>query len=320
MNTDQTPIEHSLQADIDALRTKYHGTQDLYREACAVMFFRYGITPTANKLYQLVRKGSMSAPAEALAKFWSTLREKAKLRIEHPDVPQPLLDIAGELTGKLWELSRRQADEATDAVRAEAAAQIEEARQAAQLAAEQETRTRLELAEQNALIETLQAQISELQQDVAREGGLREGLERQVEQIQAQRQELVTLLDASRQSEHRAVDEQRRLMLEIDRERAQSARHLKDVDALRASMASAATKHSQELEAAHREAEAIRHRTTSEIDTLRQRDTELRMELAAARSQLEQLQRSQQEHKTHGTMKPLRTIRPSKPPIKLFKR
>jgi len=137
MKDDQTPTEQRLQADIDALRTKYHGTQDLYREACAVMFFRYGITPTANKLYQLVRKGSMSAPAEALAKFWATLREKAQVRIEHPDVPQPLLDLAGQLTGKLWELARNQADQATDLVRAEAAAQIEEANQAAQLAAEQ---------------------------------------------------------------------------------------------------------------------------------------------------------------------------------------
>ena len=56
-----------LQADIEALRPKYPDTQDLYREVCTVLFFRYDITPTANKLYQLVRKGRMSAPAEALA-------------------------------------------------------------------------------------------------------------------------------------------------------------------------------------------------------------------------------------------------------------
>lgn len=39
-----------------------------------MLFFRYGITPTANKLYQLVRKGSMSAPSEALTRFWSARR------------------------------------------------------------------------------------------------------------------------------------------------------------------------------------------------------------------------------------------------------
>ncbi len=36
----------------------------LYREVCGLLFFRYGVTPTANKLYSLVRKGSMGTPAE----------------------------------------------------------------------------------------------------------------------------------------------------------------------------------------------------------------------------------------------------------------
>lgn len=94
--------EARVQADIEALRPKFPDTQDLYREVCIVLFFRYGITPTANKLYQLVRKGSMSAPAEALAKFWDTLREKSRVRIEHPDVPEALRDIAGELTANIW--------------------------------------------------------------------------------------------------------------------------------------------------------------------------------------------------------------------------
>jgi hypothetical protein len=62
--------EAQIHADIDALRLRVVDTQDLYREVCTILFFRYGITPTANKLYQYVRKGSMSAPAEALAKFW----------------------------------------------------------------------------------------------------------------------------------------------------------------------------------------------------------------------------------------------------------
>ncbi|GAB3552032.1 hypothetical protein GCM10027343_37040 [Noviherbaspirillum agri] len=52
-----------------------------------LLFFRYGITPTTNKLYQLVRKGSMSAPAEALNKFWEDLRDKSRVRIEHRDLP-----------------------------------------------------------------------------------------------------------------------------------------------------------------------------------------------------------------------------------------
>jgi hypothetical protein len=59
--------EAHIIADIEAIKASDLDTQSLYREVCAILFFRYGITPTANKLYQYVRKGSMSAPAEALA-------------------------------------------------------------------------------------------------------------------------------------------------------------------------------------------------------------------------------------------------------------
>ena len=74
--------EKQLITDIERLREEFTQTQDLYREVCALLFFRYGLTPTANKLYQLVRKGSMTAPADALNKFWEDLREKSRVRIE----------------------------------------------------------------------------------------------------------------------------------------------------------------------------------------------------------------------------------------------
>ena len=98
MNT-PAPLDNRLQTEIEALRPQYPDTQDLYREVCLVLFFRHGITPTANKLYQLVRKGSMSAPAEALNRFWETLREKSRIRIEHPDLPPSLQSAAGEMMG-----------------------------------------------------------------------------------------------------------------------------------------------------------------------------------------------------------------------------
>jgi hypothetical protein len=81
--------------EIDRLREQFPHTQDLYREVCVLLFFRYGIIPTANKLYQLVRKGSMTAPAEALNKFWEDLREKSRVRIEHPDLPDSLKTAPG---------------------------------------------------------------------------------------------------------------------------------------------------------------------------------------------------------------------------------
>ena len=94
--------EKQLQAQIEELKIQFPDTQDAYREACVLLFFRYGIKPTANKLYQYVRKGSMSAPADALNKFWSELRDKSRVRIERSDIPENIKSGAGELIAKLW--------------------------------------------------------------------------------------------------------------------------------------------------------------------------------------------------------------------------
>ena len=94
--------EQQLQIEVDKLKTEFVETKDIYREVCVLLFFRYGITPTANKLYQYVRRGSMSAPAEALNKFWQELREKSRVRIERTDLPENVASMAGELVSNLW--------------------------------------------------------------------------------------------------------------------------------------------------------------------------------------------------------------------------
>lgn len=120
MENASTP-DQQLQKDVDALRSQFSNTAELYRETCALMFFRYGQTPTANRLYQLVRKGSMSAPAAALGAFWSTLREQSRVKIDHADMPEGLKSAAAELTMTLWREARQHAEQAFDAQRSEAA-------------------------------------------------------------------------------------------------------------------------------------------------------------------------------------------------------
>jgi hypothetical protein len=110
--------------DIDRLREQFPKTQDLYREVCVLLFFRYGMTPTANKLYQLVRKGSMTASVEALNKFWEDLREKSRVRIEHPDLPDALKTAAGDLTATLWSAEQAIAHETLASYRSETQATV----------------------------------------------------------------------------------------------------------------------------------------------------------------------------------------------------
>ncbi|WP_170833802.1 DNA-binding protein, partial [Acinetobacter baumannii] len=97
------PNESQILADFAQLRDRFSHTQTLYKEVAALLFFRYGVTPTANKLYQLVRKGSMSAPAQALQTFWEDLRDKSRVRLDVADMPEELQTLTGDLLGRLWQ-------------------------------------------------------------------------------------------------------------------------------------------------------------------------------------------------------------------------
>ena len=97
MANDDNP---ALLADIAELRTRIANTRELYREVCALMFYRYGLTPTAHRLYQLVRRGSMGTPAEVLRGFWQDLRERSRVRLAQPGLPEAFAELGGELVAQ----------------------------------------------------------------------------------------------------------------------------------------------------------------------------------------------------------------------------
>ncbi|SOZ71222.1 protein of unknown function (plasmid) [Cupriavidus taiwanensis] len=123
--TDAAPdFERSaaLADDIAELRSRFPETRAMYREVCGLLFFRYGITPTANKLYQLVGKGSMGTPAEVLQAFWQELRARTRVTIDHPDLPQALKDIAAGAVQTIWHAANEAATGELATLRAEARA------------------------------------------------------------------------------------------------------------------------------------------------------------------------------------------------------
>ncbi|WP_321915121.1 DNA-binding protein [Paraburkholderia sp. J11-2] len=183
--TDVAPDEVRLAAEIERLKAEFPKTRELYREVCALMFFRYGITPTANRLYQLVRRGSMSTPTAVLSEFWATLREKSRVRIEHADLPEELQGAAGELMGALWTRATAAAQASLDALRLE----VEEARRAAEGATAAVRadlgHTEVALEQRTAALLTAQVRIQELEQAqagaVATRGALEAELARERE-------------------------------------------------------------------------------------------------------------------------------------------
>lgn len=254
--------EIELQSDIEALRGRFTETKDLYREVCGLLFFRYGITPTASKLYQIVRKGSMSAPAEALAKFWEDLRSKARVEIDHPDLPPELKSTAAEAIADLWR-------QATAAARHELAALRLEDQAAVEQAQGEEARARQAASEAQASADTLRQQLSAAQESLqqwqtnleverrAHAGAVArlEELQRHLDEARNQQErvradfsaELVKAREAVAVANGRADAAERRALLEIDHERQARIKADKQLEALRGQLAQAESRHRESM-------------------------------------------------------------------------
>lgn len=278
-------IETEIQTEVDALRGRFEDTKTLYREVCALLFFRYGITPTANKLYQFVRKGSMSAPADALTKFWDELRSKARIEIDHPDLPGEIKEAAASAIAAVWRQASAAAREELRGAREEAIGQVADA----QAAADDARRRIDDLRQAN---ESLTAQIdageiavadvqAELEQEqrahTATSARLHE-LQRAYDDLRGQQQHLQAGFSADlakaqatvAAANERADASERRFLLEVDQERQARARAEKTLEATRVSTAQAEERARAEaqatLEASIRQASRVESLEASNRD------------------------------------------------------
>ena len=255
-------IDAKIEADIAPLRERISDTQELYREVCVVLFFRHGITPTANKLYQYVRKGSMSAPAEALSKFWENLREKSRVRIEHPDLPDPLKSAAGDLVATLWGKAQGAAAETFSALRSDAKASVQEAEARLSKAETSKDAAHNHLREAVEELDTVKAKVRELEQSLAGEIATRIAAEAQLgsaKQAAAEHQQAMTdarrdfrselekLREALKITEERHEAAESRALLEIDRERTIATKLQKEMDLGRIAATEGASRHRVEV-------------------------------------------------------------------------
>lgn len=254
--------ETQIQIDVEQLRSAFPSTQDLYREVCALLFFRYGITPTANMLYQYVRKGSMSAPAGALRKFWSDLREKSRVRIENADVPETVNYAAGNLVSILWTEAQ------TAALQTHEASTIEWKEKLRQLESRtievdhqlEEMNTELDMSRES--LNKVQLELQEAEKQHAVDIEVSAALEKTVKTLQIERDELrqaqeqsrrdlskdiQTLDEALAKAEERYQSLEARSLMEIDRERQRVVKAEKEISNLRQQQRREHQKHRQEV-------------------------------------------------------------------------
>lgn len=334
--------EASILADIESIKANDLDTQDLYREVCTILFFRYGITPTANKLYQYVRKGSMSAPAEALARFWSDLREKSRVRIEHPDLPDGLKVAAGELVASLWSRAQEGAQEGLAVFRREAQHQVNESLQAVAAADQARIAAQSKANQTREAIQAANERVLHLERNLAAESARTQSLEQQLEAASRQQSSLEAALtdarkdysaelDKSRQelrrAEARLAAIEKRSLLEIDHERQITVKaqrellqlreyNLQNEERQRTELAASETelaKTRQQLgiaEGKQVELRAVNEQQIGELSALRQAQARKETQLALLQREVELTQRAAKQLQENIATKPVTTKAP----------
>jgi chromosome segregation ATPase len=272
--------EITIQAEVEALRAQFADTRALYREVCALLFFRHGVTPTASKLYQYVRKGSMGTPAEVLALFWEEMRSKAKVEIEHPDLPDGLRQAAGEAMHTLWKQAAALAREELSRLREEACAEVEALR--TQLAQEQGRgeQIRLQAESLRAQENQLQGQLDALRGDLEVERRNHSGARARGMALEQQLGELKQELASSR-SHFSAEIDKAQAAVELAALRGKEAEHraLREIDLERQGRAAA----EKQLEATRQQHAEVERRHQAVV--LEQGAEHARLTMALERAQ-----------------------------------
>lgn len=188
-------------------------------------------------------------PAEALAKFWDELRNKARVEIDHPDLPDGIKVVAAEAIAEIWRQATAGARGELLALRVESQADQESANQARaqaeQAAAQSQAVVEQLRGEMKAAHESMSQVRNELEAERRAHAGSMARLQElhtQMEEARAQQQRLQEAFSADLAKAREAVDTadrraavaEKRALLEIEQERQARSKADKLAEALRA--------------------------------------------------------------------------------------
>lgn len=95
--------------------------------AARILFFDCSVHPSAKLVLECTQHGSLTDINRDVHEFWRELREKAKLRINAPELPQHLVDGFGDALRQIWEMCSATAQEAASEVRLRAIESVNQA-------------------------------------------------------------------------------------------------------------------------------------------------------------------------------------------------
>lgn len=250
------------------------------RLAASILFFEHSIYPSAKVVLECTQQGSLTDINRDVQEFWRELRERSRVKLDVPGMPEDLQIAFGESLGQIWQLAVDKANESLDEVRAVAAAQIRDARQQA--------------IDSQAEAQAALARIEEVERELVRERSRREVAEKTTE---VQAAEISSLTASIEQWRVRLADE-------AGARRDAEARFSRDLQAEREDRQREAERYKgevnfakQQIEAARESERRAREEVSVELASYRQRlgrsedartaATELVAELRGAKTSLE---------------------------------
>lgn len=160
------------------LRTRMHADaprKEKSRQAASLLFFEHGIYPSAKVVLSYTQQGSLTDINRDLQGFWQDLREKARVKLDAPYLPQELLQSFADALAGMWDQAVANAAGTFDAERLEIENQVAMAQR------------RMSEAERlaSSMLERAQASEAELRQERERRETAEKRIEGQSAEIEA---------------------------------------------------------------------------------------------------------------------------------------
>lgn len=209
-------IRETLAPRLAAAKTR----QAKSRETASLLFFTYGIYPSAALVRGYTQHGSATDINNDLRDFWHELREKTRVRIEAPMLPDELAAVFSEALGNVWEVAVAKADATLDAERQEAAAAVAEARREAE-----EDRRRRRDAE-----DRIEASEAELRQERSRREEAEKRVEAQGAEIAVLQSSLATWQQQAETEAKARQEAEERFSRDLEAERTANQRNIEMLD------------------------------------------------------------------------------------------
>lgn len=146
-----------------------------------LLFLEHGIYPSAKVVLDYTHQGSLTDINKDLREFWAELRDKLRVNINAPFLPQGLTDAFADGLVKIWDLALGQANAELDGLRQQAAEQVAlaqaDAFEASRLLKEEQERRITAEADLRVERENREAAERRVDAQAAEIAGLRESLE-----------------------------------------------------------------------------------------------------------------------------------------------